>query len=89
MISKNVASAGADSWASGNTVYYVGSNSNGTETNVWNNNGYPTAVRFGAGFIQGTPPSTPATDGNWHMLTYVDPAETSRSTWTALTPTSM
>jgi fibronectin-binding autotransporter adhesin len=72
MISKNVASAGADSWASGNTVYYVGSNSNGTETNVWNNNGYPTAVRFGAGFIQGTPPSTPATDGNWHMLTYVD-----------------
>jgi autotransporter-associated beta strand protein len=72
MISKNVASAGSDSWASGNTVYYVGSNGNGSETNIWNNNGYPTAVRFGAGFIQGTPPSAPATNGNWHMLTYVD-----------------
>ncbi len=72
MISKNVASAGSDSWASGNTVYYVGSNGGGSQTNAWNNNGYPTAVRFGAGFIQGTPPSTPASDGNWHMLTYVD-----------------
>jgi fibronectin-binding autotransporter adhesin len=72
IISKNVASAGADSWASGNTVYYVGSNTNGTQTNVWNNNGYPTAVRFGNGFIQGTPPTTPITDGSWHMITYVD-----------------
>jgi fibronectin-binding autotransporter adhesin len=72
IISKNVASAGADSWASGNTVYYVG-NSNTTPADAaWSNTGYPTAVRFGDGFIQGTPPTTPITDGQWHMLTYVD-----------------
>jgi autotransporter-associated beta strand protein len=69
ILSKNT---GADTWGPNNSVYYIGSNSGGGATNVWNNNGYPTGVRFGTGFIQGTPNSGTASDGNWHMITYTD-----------------
>jgi autotransporter-associated beta strand protein len=64
--------SGADTWQAGNTVYYLGSNAGGTETNPWNNNGYPTAVRFGQGFLQGTPTVGSGSDGNWHMITFED-----------------
>ncbi|HEX4052694.1 MAG TPA: autotransporter-associated beta strand repeat-containing protein [Tepidisphaeraceae bacterium] len=62
--------SGGDTWQGGNTVYYLGATGAG---DAWSNDGYPTAVRFGQGFLQGTPPvGESGSDGNWHMITYED-----------------
>ena len=53
-------------WVNGNSIFYFGSGANGSGT-------LPSAVRNSGGFLSG---STPVTDGNWHMITYVDNAGT-------------
>lgn len=57
---------GGTSWASGNTIFYLGDGTAG------GSGGVPSAVRYGGGFFQGASTDTAVDDGNWHMVTYVD-----------------
>jgi len=61
MLSKGTNGA---SWGTGNTVFYLG-----TSPISGSGGPYPTAVRFGGGFVQG---NTAVDDNNWHMITFVD-----------------
>jgi autotransporter-associated beta strand protein len=62
-VSKN---AGATTWNAGHSVYYLASNPIGSAGSL------PTGVRNGGGFVQGDPTPASVTDGNWHLVTFVD-----------------
>jgi autotransporter-associated beta strand protein len=66
LVSKN---AGQTTWQPGHSVFYLGSNPPSSTPGS-----LPTAVRNSGGFLQGDPTSNGVnvTDGNWHMLTFVD-----------------
>ena len=67
LLSKNT---GGTTWASGLSMFYLSSSPPpGTGS-------LPTGVRNSGGFVQGDPTSNgiSVTDGNWHMLTFVDNA---------------
>ena len=66
LVSKN---AGGTTWQPGHSVFYLGSNPPSSTPGS-----LPTAVRNSGGFLQGDPTSNGinVTDGNWHMLTFVD-----------------
>jgi autotransporter-associated beta strand protein len=53
-------------WAGGNTIFYLGDGSAG------GSGGLPSSVRYGGGFFQTAPGSTPANDGQWRHVTYVN-----------------
>jgi autotransporter-associated beta strand protein len=58
------------SWTTGNTIFYLG---DGTAAG---SGGIPSSVRYGGGFFQGATSATSVTDGNWHLVTYVNNAGT-------------
>ncbi|HYO09378.1 MAG TPA: family 16 glycosylhydrolase [Tepidisphaeraceae bacterium] len=62
-VSKN---QGGTGWGSGFSVFYLGQNPIGSVQGP-----YPTAVRWGGGFVQG---NAPVADNGWHLLTYVSDA---------------
>ena len=54
-------------WNGGNTIFYLGDGDRG------GSGGLPSGVRNGGGFFQPAPAgSTPVTDGQWHLVTYVN-----------------
>lgn len=59
-------STGGTSWASGNTIFYLGDGTAG------GSGGVPSGVRWGGGFFQGSASATSVTDNVWHMVTYVN-----------------
>lgn len=58
--------ATGNSWANGNTVFYLG------DGNGAGSGGIPSAVRYAGGFFQGATSATSVTDNTWHMVTYVN-----------------
>lgn len=58
--------ATGNSWATGNSVFYLGDGSGA------GSGGIPSAVRFAGGFYQGAASATSVTDNTWHLVTYVN-----------------
>jgi autotransporter-associated beta strand protein len=54
-------------WGNGNSIFYLGDGTGGASSN--GSGSYPSAVRYAGGFES---TNTSVTDGNWHMITYVD-----------------